>query len=230
MQMLRKALPFRAMVALRSDRLRGCFRRTLRLPCFSAFAATLCLVVTAAVPVGALDLDPQLQEIRTLLRERRYPLALESLRLIARQIQELRLETVAPAFPPAPGGWRELPALSLLEEDEIWSSRIHAQRSYSAPGPARMEIVIDVRSPHAAAAALSFNPLAVAGDPRARIADIGGEKALIRFNPDAGEALVTVLPTRDILVKAMGRGIASAEVLVDLLRRVDYRRLRATAP
>jgi hypothetical protein len=184
------------------------------------------VVVTAAVPAAALELDPQLQEIRTLLREKRYPLALESLRLIARQIQELRLEAVAPTFPAPPAGWAVEPALSLLEEDEIWSRRIHAHRAYTAAGPARIEIVIDVNSPFAPAAALSFNPLAVAGDPQARIAELGGEKALVRFNPDAGEGSVSVLLGRDILVRATGRGIASIEVLADIARRVDYPYLR----
>ncbi|MDP1602765.1 MAG: hypothetical protein Q8M03_05815, partial [Legionella sp.] len=113
--------------------------------------------VFAAVPAGAQGLDPQLQEIRTLLREKRYPLALESLRLVARQIQDLRLEAVAPAFPAAPDGWSALPALSLVEEDEIWSSRITAQQVYVAtPGPARMDLTIDVHSPFGPAVALSF--------------------------------------------------------------------------
>ena len=118
----------------------------------------------------AQGLDPQLQEIRTLIREKRYPLALESLRLVARQIQDLRLETVAPAFPAAPAGWTALPALSLLEEDEIWSNRIAAQRSYvAAPGPARVDITIDVHSPFGPAVALSFNPIVLTGDPLSRL-------------------------------------------------------------
>ena len=109
--------------------------------------ATLsCFGALGPVDARAQGLDPQLQEIRTLLREKRFPLALESLRLVARQIQDLRLETVAPAFPAAPAGWTVLPALSLLEEDEIWSNRIAAQRTYvTAPTPARIDLTIDVK-------------------------------------------------------------------------------------
>jgi hypothetical protein len=195
------------------------------------FPAVLFLIcVLAAVPAGAQGLDPQLQEIRTLIREKRYPLALESLRLVARQIQDLRLETVAPAFPAAPAGWMAQPALSLLDEDEIWSSRVVAQRSYVAvPGPARLEITIDLHSPFGPAVALGFNPLVLTGDPLSRLVAIGSETGLLRFNPDTGEGELRVIVGRDTLVTARGRGILSAEILITLAREVDYALLRQTS-
>jgi hypothetical protein len=171
-----------------------------------------------------------LQEIRTLIREKRYPIALESLRLVARQIQDLRLEAVAPAFPAAVSGWTTLPPLSLLEEDEIWSSRLNAQQSYVAvPGPARIDVAIDVHTPFGPAAALSFNPLVLAGDPLARLVPVGSESALVRFNPDTGEGELRVLLGRETLVTIRGRGIASPDVLLELARRVDYPLLRRTS-
>ena len=186
--------------------------------------------VLGAVPVSAQGLDPQLQEIRTLIMEKRYPMALESLRLVARQIQDLRLETVAPAFPAAPAGWTALPALSLLEEDEIWSSRIAAQRAYVAvPGPARLEITIDLHSPFIPAAALSFNPIVLAGDPLSRLVPIGSETALLRFNPDTGEGELRVLVGRETLVTARGRGIISPEILIGFASGVDYPLLHRTS-
>lgn len=180
-----------------------------------------------AVPARAQELEPQFREIRTLVKEKRYPLALESLRLVARQIQDLRLESVAPAFPAAPSGWRPLAALSLLDQDEVWSSRIVAQRGYIADqGPARMDITIDVNTPFGAAAAMSLNPLVAAADPRARILEIGGETGLLRFNPDTGEGELRVLIRREVLVTARGRGITSPETLIDLARGVDFAFLR----
>lgn len=181
----------------------------------------------AAQPCAAQELDPQLQEIRTLIREKRFPLALESLRLVARQIQDLRLEGVLPAFPAAPAGWTAQAALSLLEEDDIWSNRIVAQRSYvAAPGPARMDVTIDLHGPFGPTVALGFNPLAVTADPLARLLKIGEEKGLVRFNPDTGEGELRILVGREILVTARGRGIVSPETLVDLARGVDYALLR----
>lgn len=185
------------------------------------------LAALGGLPADAQELDPQLQEIRTLIREKRFPLALESLRLVARQIQDLRLEGVQPAFPAAPAGWTAQAALSLLEEDDIWSNRIVAQRSYVAtPGPARLDITIDLHGPFGPTVALSFNPLAVTADPLARLLTIDGEKGLVRFNPDTGEGELRVLVGREILVTARGRGIVSPETLVDLARGVDYALLR----
>ena len=187
------------------------------------FAGIFAVGVLAAVPAVAQGLDPQLQEIRTLIREKRYPLALESLRLVARQIQDLRLESVTPAFPAAPPGWSALPALSLLEENEIWSNRIAAQRSYvAASGAARVDFTIDVHTPFGPAVAMGFNPVVMMGDPLARLVTIGGEKALVRFNPDTGEGELRVLLGRETLVTARGRGILSPDVLVEIARGVDY--------
>jgi len=195
-----------------------------------AIACGFLVGALAAGPAAAQGLNLQLQEIQTLIREKRYPLALESLRLVARQIQDLRLETVAPAFPAAPAGWTALPALSLLDEDEIWSSRVVAQRSYVAvPGPARLEITIDLHSPFGPAVALSFNPLVLTGDPLSRLVPLGSETALLRFNPDTGEGELRVLLGRDTLVTARGRGINSPEILINLSREVDSALLRHAA-
>jgi hypothetical protein len=189
--------------------------------------AALVLCAFAAAPAGAQGLDPQLQEIRNLIHEKRYPLALESLRLVARQIQDLRLETLAPAFPTAPNGWTALPPLSLVEEDEIWSSRIIAQRAYVATvGSSRMDLTIDINTPFGPTVALSLTPLAMTADPLARPLDIGGGKGLLRFNPDTGEAELRVLLGREILVTARGRGLKTPEILADLARAVDYDLLR----
>jgi len=196
---------------------------------FSAiFAGSLALVCALAPgPVVAQGLDPQLQEIRTLIREKRFPLALESLRLVARQIQDLRLETVTPAFPAAPANWTALPALSLLEVDEIWSSRIAAQRVYVAtPGPARVSLTIDVHTPFGAAVALSFNPLLLTADPLSRLVPIGDQTGLVRFNPDTGEGELRILLGRETLVSARGRGIRSPEILLEFARGVDFSLLR----
>jgi len=199
----------------------GAFRSAI-LACALPLACTL-FPITAV----AQGLDPQLQEIRTLIREKRFPLALESLRLVARQIQDLRLESVAPAFPAAPAGWTALPALSLLEEDEIWSNRIAAQRSFvAASTPARIDLTIDVHTPFGPAVALSFNPIVVLGDPLSRLVPIGSEKALVRFNPDTGEGELRVLVGRETLVTARGRGIPAPELLIELARGVDYSLLR----
>ena len=195
-----------------------------------ASASLALLGALATEPAVAQDIGLQLDEIRTLVREKRYPLALESLRLVARQIQDLRLEVVIPAFPEAPPGWTATPPLSLLEEDDIWSSRLEAQRSYTpASGSTRIDLVIDIHSPHAPAAALGLSPLVSSADPTIRMRQIAGQQARVRFVPDTGEGEVRILLGREILITARGRGIDSAEPLVRLIERVDFAVLRANA-
>lgn len=196
----------------------------------TAFAALALSCTLAVPPAAAQDIGLQLEEIRLLVREKRYPLALESLRLVARQIQDLRLEAIAPAFPEPPAGWTATPPLGLLEESDIWSERIVAQRSYApASGPTRLDLVIDLHSPHAPAAALGLSPLVASADPNTRIREIAGQQARERFVPDTGEGDVRIVLGRDVLVTARGRGIESAEPLLRLIERVDFAFLRARA-
>jgi hypothetical protein len=177
----------------------------------AAFLVLVLAAGAAAAPAAAQELDLQLQEIRTLVREKRFQIALESLRLVARQIQDLRVASVAPAFPAAPAGWTATEPLSLLEEQEIWGDRIAAQRTYLPPAgqTARIDCVIDVHSPFAPSAALGLNPLVVAGDPRARLVDVGGRQARLRFNPDTVEGELRLLIGRGVLVTVRSRGVGA---------------------
>ena len=79
-------------------------RRVRQAGLFGRLAAVVAILAAAAA-AGAQELETQLPEIRTLLREKRYVPALQSLRLVALQIQELRLEALSPALPAAPAGW-----------------------------------------------------------------------------------------------------------------------------
>lgn len=195
-------------------------------------AAGLALLFSSA-PAGTLraqDLEAQILEIRALVRERRYPLALESLRLLARRLQDLRLGDVAPAFPPPPAGWSAEAPVSLLGDEEIWDRRVEARRAYRRDdGAAKASVTVDLHSPLVPVVAMGFNPLFLAGDPHARPVEVGGERGLLRFVPDSGEGELRVVIGREVLVTVAGRGIASGDLLLDLARGVDYALLRSRA-
>lgn len=198
----------------------------LRAGAAAIIAGLLCAIPPPAPALGA-DLDAQLQEIRTLLREKRYPLALESLRFTARQIQELRAEEIKPFFPDAPSGWTASLPISLLDEGEVWSNRIEARRNYLKDGGgAKIELTIDLHSPLIPAVALGFNPLFVAADPSLKLIEIGAEKAQLHVNPDTGEGVLRILVGGEILVHLSGRGLGSPDALIDLARRIDLTSLR----
>ncbi|HEY5999834.1 MAG TPA: hypothetical protein VI078_11130 [bacterium] len=193
-------------------------------------AAFALLGVLAAAPVPAQDLGLQLDEIRALVREKRYPLALESLRLIARQVQDLRVGAIAPAFPPAPPGWTAGAPLSLLGDADVWSGRLEAVRSYTPEaGGARIDLILDLHSPLAPATALGLSALIPAADPTARLREIAGQPARVRFVPDTGEGEVRMLVAPDTVVTARGGGLTAADPLVRLVEGIDFAALRAAA-
>lgn len=198
-----------------------------------AAAAALVLVAPAtALPQTApgADLDAQLQEVRILLREKRYPLALESLRFIARQIQDRRMEEIRGLFPEPTGGWTASSPISLLDEREIWGTRVEARRSYLREGGgAKVDLTIGLQSPLVPTVSLAFNPLFVAGDPLAKLVDVGGEKGLLRFTPDTGEGELRIIVGRDALVTFSGRGLSVGEELTGFARLLDFPALRSRA-
>jgi hypothetical protein len=196
-------------------------------------AAALALAAPAAAPAQTApgqDLDGQLLEVRTLLQERRYPLALESLRYIARQVQDLRMGEIRALFPEPTGGWTASPPISLLDEHEIWGTRVEARRSYlQEGGGSKVELTIGAQSPLVPTVLLGFNPLFVAGDPLARLVEVGGEQGLLRFSPDTGEGELRIVIGRDLLVTCSGRGLSSGDALVAFARLLDFPALRSRA-
>ena len=200
-------------------------------PAFAAAAAAALLAGASPARPGSAPapeaLEAQILEVRALVREKRYPIALESLRLIARSIQELRLEEVRPAFPAAPPGWTAGELVSLAAEQEPWSRRIEARREYRRlDGTARISMTLDLHSPWIPTVSLSLNPLYVAGDGLARLVEVSGEKARLGFAPDSGDGDLRVILDGKVLVTLAGRGLASGETLVDLARAIDFDLLR----
>jgi hypothetical protein len=194
--------------------------------CVAALLAGLACVRPAAAAEP--DLDALLGEVRTLVREKRYPLALDSLRLLARQLQDLRLDEIRAAFPEPGAGWQAEPAAGLLGDDEVWGRRVEGRRTYVRQGgDARIDLTIDLRSPLGPAVALSFNPLYVSGDPLARVVTVGGEQGLLRVFPDTGDADLRILAGREILVTLVGRGVRGPQPLLDLARHIDFPLLRS---
>ncbi len=143
-----------------------------------------------------------------LVREKRYPLALESLRLLARQIQDARLGEVVQAFPEAPPGWTATPVISLLADDEIWSSRLVGRRTYlRESGALKVDLTIDIRSPLAPAAAMGLNPVFANADPR-RACGRGGPARPAAPLSGRRRGELRILVGREALVTITGRGIA----------------------
>lgn len=199
-------------------------------------AAVVCLLALVGAPparsaeTAAEELDAELAEIRLLAREKRYPLALEGLRLAARRIQDLRVLQLAPAFPGPPGGWTATEVFGPPAEDGGFDLRVVATRTYRRDdGGARVEARADLRSPDAPAVGLEGNPLALADEPDARPVEVGPAAGVLRFFPDTGQAELRLLAAGGIVISLSGRGLSSGEQLLELARGFDLALLRSLA-
>ncbi len=180
---------------------------------------------------AAQDFDIHLDEVRRLIDEKSYVTALEDLKFIAQQIQELRLAETLPLFPAPPEGWAADQPVRTSMESELWSRRLQVQRKYlPVEGGGKVEYLFDFYSPFIPEVGLSLNPVVVAGDPRAEIVEVRGFRGRLWFNADTGEGeLVFVLGSR-VLVSVSGRGIPSKGTLREFALLLDMEKLSSWTP
>jgi len=190
-----------------------------------------------AAPVRAVEpaapdsgLEAQVSEFRALVGAGRYLRALEELRHIARQVQEQRLLAIRPLFPAPPPGWTAAAPASSAGQEEAWSRRLAARREYRREEDgAIVEITLDYHGPELAGAALAFNPLFVVGDARARLLEVGGQKARATFDPGTGDGDLRIILGREVLVTVRGRHLPSDAPLADFAARLDLPAVLARA-
>ena len=203
--------------------------RPFTLPASALAAAALFLLHPLRAP--AQEIDPQLEEVRRLVAERNYTTALEDLKFIAQQIQELRLAGIVHLFPSPPSGWSGEPPVRTSLETDLWSRRLEARKTYRPDGAGgKLDIILDFASPLIPSVKMSMNPAFVAGDPRLEPADFEGGPGLISFNSDTGEGEAVFIIDNRILVTVVGRGIESRAVLREFASLLDYALLRSFHP
>ena len=177
-------------------------------------------------PLGAQQLDVLLDEIEQLIADKDFTTALEDLKFLAQQIQDLRLREAAAFFPEAPEGWMADEALRTSREEEPWSRRLEARRRYlPAKGTGKVEIAFDFHSSLLPAVTMSLNPVYIAGDRFSESFEQAGWPGRIHFNSDTGEGEILLIVDRRILVTVLGRGIAGRAVLQEFISLVDLRTL-----
>jgi hypothetical protein len=199
---------------------------------FLALATGLLLALALLPPSAtARDLAVQIEEVRRLVLEKNFVTALEDLKFIAQQIQDLRLAEVQPLFPESPPGWETAPAVRTSREGESWSRRLEVRKTYlPESGIGKVEIIYDFFSPLIPATFISLNPVYLVGDPQAEAIEFAGAPGRLRFNPDTGEGELVLILDNRILVTVLGRGLPSRSVLRDFARLVSYPLLEAFSP
>lgn len=195
----------------------------------SARIAAAALSILLTLPSTARgDLKGQFDEILYLVREKNYLTALEDLRFIVQQIQDLRLAEVQPLFPDAPEGWLAEAPLRTSSEDDFWSRRLEVRRKYlPSEGGGKVEVVFDFHSPLLPAVTMSLNPVYIAGDPLSEAVEMGGFPGRLQFNPDTGEGELLLVLEEPVLLSIVGRGIKGKSVLREFASLVDLDALAA---
>ncbi len=202
--------------------MRGVFWRFLKAAPTILFLSFLFLPLSPS-PLGAEQLDSLLDEIEQLIADKDFTTALEDLKFLAQQIQDLRLMEAAVFFPGPPEGWMADEPLRTSPEEEPWSRRLEARRRYlPEKGTGKVEIVYDFHSSLLPAATMSLNPVYIAGDRFSDPIEQAGWPGRIHYNSDTGEGEILLIVDRRILVTVLGRGIAGRAVLQEFLSLIDF--------
>ena len=198
---------------------------------FAVSTGLLFALVGLPSSLAARDLSVQIEEIGRLVMEKNYITALEDLKFIARQIQDLRLAEVQPLFPEPPPGWETAPALRTSREGEFRSRRLEVRKTYlSESGVGKVEIVYDFFSPLIPSISISLNPVYLAADNQAEAIEYADAPGRLRFTPDTGEGELVLILDNRILVTVLGRGISARSVLRDFAGFISYSTLKTFTP
>ncbi len=197
-------------------------------------APSVCLLFGLVVlpsSLAARDLSVQIEEVRRLVLEKKFVTALEDLKFIAQQIQDLRLSEVQPLFPEPPPGWETAPAVRTSREGEFWSRRLEVRKTYRPEsGVGKVEVIYDFFSPLIPSISISLNPVYIASDTQAEAIEYAGAPGRLRYTPDTGEGELVLILDNRILVTVLGRGIPSRSALRDFAGLVSYSSLKVFSP
>ena len=197
-------------------------------------APSVCLLfalVGLPSSLAARDLGVQIKEVQRLILEKKFVTALEDLKFIAQQIQDLRLFEVQHLFPEPPPGWEASPAVRTSRGGEFWSRRLEVRKTYlPESGMGKVEVIYDFFSPLIPSVSISLNPVYIASDTQADAVEYDGAPGRLRYTPDTGEGELVLILDNRILVTILGRGISSRSVLRDFAGLVSYSSLKVFSP
>lgn len=197
-------------------------------------ASSACLLfalVGLPSSLAARDLSVQIEEVQRLVLEKKFVTALEDLKFIAQQIQDLRLSEVQHLFPEPPPGWEAAPAVRTSREGESWSRRLEARKTYlPESGMGKVEVIYDFFSPLIPSVSISLNPVYLASDTQAEAIEYDGAPGRLRYTPDTGEGELVLILDNRILITVLGRGISSRSVLRDFAGLIGYSSLKVFSP
>lgn len=203
----------------------------MRRTCLAMPILSLALAPLAAGPLAADEIREQLDLAIELYEEGELAAAITELQFAIGEIQARLGGAYALTFPPAPDGWTAEDASQESGAAFMGGGTI-VNRSYrETDGSGSMEAQLIIDNPMLQGMAAIFsNPAMLAANPNMQRVRLGRDNAVLEFDQAAGRGEVTyVLGGGRAMLKVEGRGLASGDQLVALLKAWDVDGLRAAA-
>ena len=196
-------------------------------------ASALALVGLAAAagvaPALADDITDQIDAAKALYQKGDFAKAASELQFAITDIQKKASEKYVSALPPAPAGWEadeaEAQSGAMLGGGQMISRRYHEK---SGDGEMTLQITID--NPMVQAMSAMFaNPALIAADPQAKRIRVGGENAVLKWNPSGKSGEVSMVLGGRMMVHLEGRDLKSDAPLQDFMKNWDMKALKTAA-
>ncbi|WP_299310341.1 hypothetical protein [uncultured Halomonas sp.] len=200
----------------------------------------VCAVGALLLSMGALsaqadDVTEQIELGLELYQEQEYGAAITELEFAINDIRKLMSGRIADTFPEPPEGWSAGEVASSGggggAAAMFGAGGTTLEREYRQDeGSGRLKAQLMIDNPMIQAmSALFNNPAMVAAQPNMERIRIGRESALLKWEPERGNAEVSFLMDGRILMQVNGQGLETSDPAVALLRAWDLDAVRAQA-
>jgi hypothetical protein len=194
----------------------------------SAFA--LAVAASGAVlPALADDITEQIDSGKSLYEKGDYAKAASELQFAINDIQKKVGEKYISALPAAPAGW-EADDAEAQSGAMLGGGQMISRRYREAGGDGQMNLQITVDNPMIQAMSAMFsNPAIMAADPHAKRIRVGGENAMLKWEPANKSGEVSMVLGGRMMIHVEGSSLKSDAPLQDFVKNWDMKPLKVAA-
>src|SRR5690554_3434228 len=192
------------------------------------------LGISAAAMGQSDEVTEQIELGLELYQEQEYGAAITELEFAISDIRELMAGRIGETFPAPPAGWSAAEVASSGgggAAARFGGGGSMLEREYQQEGgEGRLTAKLMIDNPMIQAMSAMFNnPALIAAQPNMERIRIGRDSALLKWDPERGNAEVSFLMDGRILVQVDGQGLESSDPAVALLKAWDLDALREQA-
>ncbi len=170
------------------------------------------------------DIEDSIKEALQFYENGEYKDAVESLNYASQLIQQKKGKSLEAFLPEALSGWTSQGAASQAS-GAMFGGGITAERKYSK-GSSSISIKIITDSPLMQGMMMMFSNPMLATSDGGKLERIGGQKAIVKFNPERKKGEIKIVVANQFLVLIDGRGITKND-LEAYAKAIDYKKLKS---